>query len=330
MNNIKPAKRRKVPTGSSAVQLMLAAAALVISPACAQQSTAPKYHVACEQPAVSVAASDLGVEHATFDRAGVQRLIAEPTRGQFPSGLCVARVEAFMTAADARRLRLLPLPSQHAIYWNHLLDGLPAVREIVLLREPGIDPRGCDRDEILEAAKSNACELCLIYARVDETDADAEYVGVLWNTRSRTPIATVRAPVVLPMDVAKKMKQAPDCDVQIGESDFRSEQDFRRLTRDLLWDLARQDLESATREESPWKNYIPPMPPMFDRYRYPNFERPAPYNSSGRDKREQSQGNPIDVDSQASDDVEPNSGAPREGSPRKDAQIAAEPNTRED
>ncbi len=309
---------------------MIAAAAILAAPACAQQAVAPKYRVASEAPAVGVAASDFGVDHATFARAGVHRLIAEPTRGQFPSGLCVARVETFMTTSDARRLRLLPLPSQHAIYWNHLLDGLPAVREIVLLREPGIDPRGCDRDEILEAAKANACELCLIYARVDETDADAEYVGVLWNTRSRAPIAIVRAPVVLPIDVAKKMKQAPDCDVQIGESDFRSEQDFRRLTRDLLWDLARQDLESATREESPWKNYIPPMPPMFDRYRYPSFERPAPYNTSGRDKREQSQSNPIDPDADASDEVAPNSGSPRNDSPRKDAQIAADPNTREE
>ncbi|MBK8266922.1 MAG: hypothetical protein IPK83_00890 [Planctomycetes bacterium] len=160
--------------------------------------------------------------------------------------------------------------------------------EAVFLGKPGLDPRGCQRDDILNVALGADCELCLIYARVEETDADAEYAGILWNTRTRTAMATVRTPVILPIQVAAELKEDPNCDRAIAEADFRSEQDFRRMVRDLMWDIASHDVAYAGKDTNPWKNYVPPMPPMYDRYRFPNSKnrchttRPA---SNGGRKR---------------------------------------------
>ncbi|HWL95508.1 MAG TPA: hypothetical protein VNT79_18460 [Phycisphaerae bacterium] len=286
--------RRVHLSTTTAIGLALAAGA------CGGRKTSPKYQIDDETCVVTVSAEDFGVAGGSFSRAGAATPLTEPAAGQFPAGLCIARVEAFLGESGDRRLRPQPLPEQHAIHWNHLLDDLPAVREIVFLRQPGLDPRGCRRDDILDAARANACDLCLIYARVEDSEADAEYVGVLCDTRSKTPIAAVRAPVVLPIEIAEELKQAPDCDVETGESDYRSEQEFRRLVRDLIWDLAKKDVSASELRESPWKDYVPPpLGPIYERHRYPQSDQPLPFNSPGRARRQRTQAAPDDPESKS-------------------------------
>lgn len=272
---------------------------------CSQNETAPKYQVDSGDQVVTVLADDLGVSIDLFSRAGAHSLLVEASRGQFPSGICIVRIEARLSADGHRTLAVLPLPSQHAIYWNHLFDELPSIREVVFLGKPGLDPRGCARSDILRVASARDCGLCLIYAREEESDADAEYVGVIWNTRTQAAVATIRTPVVLPPDVVERLKEDATCDRAITEADFRSEQEFRRFVRDIVWDIARSDVADAARETSPWKDYVPTYPPLFDRYRIPGMERPEPYNSPGLKSKDQTRRTSDDFDSDAQADGEP-------------------------
>lgn len=277
--------------------------------ACSQNETAPKYQVDSGESVVNLTADDLGIDPALFDQTGAQPLWAEPTKGEFPAAICVVQVEAFVDSANSRKLRVVPLPSAHAIYWNHLFDELPVVREVVFLGKPGLDPRGCHRDDILRVANARDCALCLIYARIEETDADAEYVGILWNTATHLPLASVRTPVVLPIEVIEELKEEPDIDRAVAEADFRSEQDFRRMVRDIVWDFAGQDVASADKASNPWKNYVPPLPPMNDRNRFMPLERPVPYNSPGRSKRDHSGNSMNDSNSEEGSDPPASAGS---------------------
>ncbi len=274
-------RRRVTCTSSSLV------ATLLMIAGCSNSNDAPKYQVPSTDRVVSISAADLGVEPVTFSRCGAHTLFSEPTQGEFPSAVCVVRVESFENESDQRRLRIVPLPVHHAVYWNHLFDELPAVREIVFLGKPGLDPRGYGWEDILDVSLAREAGLCMIYARLEDTDADAEYAGILWNTRKRTALATVRVPVVLPADVLESLEEDEDCDSAIAEADFRSEQEFRRLVRDLVWDIARQDVAVNGGELNPWKEYVPPFP-GYDRHRFPGLEQPIPYNSPGRTKKRDS------------------------------------------
>ncbi|MBX3394432.1 MAG: hypothetical protein KF841_03600 [Phycisphaerae bacterium] len=272
---------------------------------CSRNETAPKYQVQSGDQVVPVLADDLGISTELFTRAGAHSLLAEVSQGQLPSGICVVRIEARLGADGHRTLAVLPLPSQHAIYWNQLFDELPAIREVVFLGKPGLDPRGCTRGDILRVALARDCGLCLIYAREEESDADAEYVGVIWNTRTQAAVATIRTPVILPPEVVDRLKEDATCDRAITEADFRSEQEFRRFVRDVVWDIARNDVADAAREISPWKDYVPAYPPLFDRYRVPGLERPEPYNSPGLKPKDQTRRTSDEVDSNAPAGGEP-------------------------
>ena len=179
----------------AAIQLALTATLLLAG--CTNHDT--KYRVAEDDETVPILAIDLGVADETASKMGATLLETKPSIGRFPAGLCVIRVNALLDEkTDQRRLRVFPLPKSHAVYWNHLFDDLPSIREVVFLGKPGLDPRGYGWHELLYAAAQRECGLCIIYARVEATIADAEYVGVLWDTRSLEPLATCRAPAVLP------------------------------------------------------------------------------------------------------------------------------------
>lgn len=254
-------------------------ATLLVS-GCADQERAPKYQVAVKEKIVPVRAEDLGVSEAFFQKIGVHLLNNEPTLGRFPAGLCVARVTAFTTEKGKQgKLRVTKPPVHHAIYWNHLLDELSAIREVVFLGKPGLDPRGYDLREVVEAAANLECSFCLIYAKLENSDADAEYVGVFWDTSKFKPLAVLRTPVVLPAEFQEESLQDENVEMDIGvcEADFRAEQDFRRLVRDVLWDMVARDQTAPTTQPSPWRieedDGLPSFPRDYERYRDSRYDR---------------------------------------------------------
>jgi hypothetical protein len=240
---------------------------------CSQPEPQAKYAVPCEDIAVSVRAEDIGLPADLKLEAGRVMLAADAPSGRFPTGLAVVRINAFTSPkGDERSLRLTEIETHHAIYWSHLLDDLPAIREVVFPPTLGLDPRGYDTGEVLRAAARQNCGLCLIYASVGDTDSDAEYVGGLWDAEKPEPLVAFRAPVMLDPFLTEQLEENSGPTSIVREADFRAEQGFRRLVRDTIWDLAKQDTGAPDLQPSPWRDTdVPLFPRDYEHRRDPRY-----------------------------------------------------------
>lgn len=267
---------RTTKAAARAIGLFMFAASWV---GCSQPTT-EKYHVADETEIACVNATDMGIPKEAFEEAGTRLIDHTPSIGRFPVGLCVVRVAARIPTDEGgpHVLRVSELSPHHAVYWNHLFDALPEIREVAFLNRCGLDPRGAATPAILRLASKIECGLCMIYARLEETDADAEYVGVLWDTERLTALAVVRTPVVLPEDVRERIEEeegeTAEVDRSIWEADFRAEQDFRSEVRDVVWNLVDHDGRAPTTQPNPWRqDDVPLFPRDYRRYRDSRLER---------------------------------------------------------
>lgn len=255
------------------------AASLMMCASCGSPET--KYQVHSQETSVSLSGSDVGVADEVLAPAGSRLLTSERTAGRFPAGICVVEVEVYIPAgSNERLLRLRTVPGHHAVYWSNLLDELPLVREVIFLREAGLDPRGYQWREVLQASVERDCSLCLIYSRLDDSEADAEYAGVLWDSAALQPLAVLRVPVILPVDLSNDASAGEEPeepqDPTIREADFRAQQEFRHSLRDAIWDLARQDSTAPTTQPNPWNDaefFLPMFPRDYKRYRDWRLER---------------------------------------------------------
>lgn len=257
----------------SAMLLAALAALAALATGCSEVQVRDKYTVPSGETAVSIRAEDIGLPADSKREAGSVVLATEAPSGRFPTGLAVIRIDAFTTEQGSERsLRLTEIETHRAIYWNHLLDDLPAIREVVFPRTLGLDPRGYNMEEILQAAAQQNCGLCLIYAKVSDTTSDAEYVGGLWDTEKREPLAAFRAPATLGMCLKLQLEEAEGPMSIVREADFRAQQGFGRLIRDAIWDFAEQDTGSPDLQPSPWRNTdVPLFPRDYEKRRDPRY-----------------------------------------------------------
>jgi hypothetical protein len=220
------------------------------------------YTIADRSTPVAVTANDLGIPATVAGSVGVQKLGGSSANGRFPAAICVARVVAREGGESrGRHLRIADFSAHHKVYWNQLLDEQPAVREVLFLTGAGLDPRGYDRHAILDAARLRGADLCVIYARVPTSEADAAYLGALWDVRDQTPLVGLRSVGVLPAELAVELAAEQDessLDPSVREADFRAEQDFRRMFRDGVWDMVEADQGTKGGEQNPWRGYVPP------------------------------------------------------------------------
>ncbi|HPF38122.1 MAG TPA: hypothetical protein P5081_09190 [Phycisphaerae bacterium] len=220
------------------------------------------YQTADRTTPVDVTPADLGIP--AMSSVGVKVLSGEASPGRFPAAICIARIVARTDAGGgSRHVRVADFSAHHKVFWNQLFDEQAEVREVIFLTTGGLDPRGYDRQAVLDAAKLRGAELCILYARIDSREADAEYIGALWDTRVMKPLLAMRSVGVLPADLAvelaaEKGEDEAPMDPSVREADFRAEQDFRRMARDAVWDIVEKDMGATGDEKNPWKGYVPP------------------------------------------------------------------------
>ncbi len=256
-------KRLQRSQGFGTLLLFLVCLCLGPNVAC-EQPTREHYHVADRTTPVDVTPDDLGIPAGQSKAIGVKVLAHDSAPGRFPAAICVARIVARTNASGGdRHLRVADFSAHHKVYWNQIFDEQPEVREVIFLTTGGLDPRGYDRTAVLEAAKLRGAELCVLYARIDSREADAEYIGALWDTRVMKPVLAMRSVGVLPAELvveltAERDEDEPPQDPSVREADFRAEQDFRRMVRDAVWDMVEKDSAAPAGEQNPWKDYVPP------------------------------------------------------------------------
>ncbi|MFH1418725.1 MAG: hypothetical protein ABII12_10635 [Planctomycetota bacterium] len=229
-----------------------------------------KYQTPLGDDVVTITAADMGLSGIDFPESGERILAAEVSQGRFPTGLAVTRVVAAMNEKDVERhLHVQPMPGHDAVYWGHMMEDLPSIREVCALRTYGHDPRGTDFHHLLKSSLDSQCDLLVVYAQVDDTDADAEFVASLYEARTVKPLAAFRVPVILPDEDRVKFEDDDEIDFVglTAEAAFRAESDLRRLVRDTLWDLAERDAQGATTQPSPWRNELPLYPRDYNAHR---------------------------------------------------------------
>ncbi len=222
-----------------------------------------------ELGAVAVEPNDIGLTPEEVAGSGRHILDATPSSGRFPTGLSVVQVVATVDGPEVTRtVRPAQMAGDRQAYWLGLADDLPGMREVRLQRQRGLDPRGTGHREILDEALNSRCNLCLIYARVLDTNADAEYFGVLYDARSGTALAAFRSTA----NLQKQQRKACDRhehEFDDGEciSSYLAEARLRQMVRDTLWDLAKRDQREPTTQPSPWQTDLPLAPRPSDFWR---------------------------------------------------------------
>jgi hypothetical protein len=202
-------------------------------------------------------AGDLGLSQEAFD-AGDQILPHEaPSSGRFPAGLAVVRVRANLDdSADAKGLHVAEIPQDQAAYWNQVMDTLPAVREVRLLREYGFDPRGAGSADFLAEAVKSDCSLCVVYGCVKapvEGGAIGEIMGVLWDAGAMQPLIVIREPATVVLtddDEADRDEQRRAVAAAYRDAECR----LRERIRDVIWDLSAMDHPVAATQPNPWRH----------------------------------------------------------------------------
>ena len=221
-----------------------------------------------EEQVASIEANDLGVAPSAIMEVGRKNLDTQPTKGRFPTGLSVVRVDAATRGDEPEHfLRISQVEEYLNAYLFQAMQDLAMLREVIMLTTYGLDPRGADWRSVLESSVRNDCGLCLMYAEIYETSADAELVGVLWDARNEMALATYRAPVMVPLDTRLRYEKKKKYVGLKPEAEKLAMTELQRLVRETIWDVAARDSASATTQPDPWQIDQPLYPREFYRYR---------------------------------------------------------------
>lgn len=247
--------------------LLLAGLLISATWGCGEKSTPV---VSSDMDPAPITSDDLGVPAGSLNVPGEHPLDTSMTKGRFPAGLSVARVIASRDVSGGDR-GLCPdeIPIDRAAHWNQVMDTLPPVREVTLLHQLGIDPRGANREDfLLESTRIN-CNLCLLFGRSEDSQGDAELIGVLWDARASRPLSAFRVPIVPdPALLAKCKEDDAEGIVRImREADASAEQELRAMVRDNIWDMVKRDQIDTTTRPSPWRGEDTQLPRDRDPFR---------------------------------------------------------------
>lgn len=210
-------------------------------------------------------ASDLGVEPLMLSETGERPAAKVASRGRFPAGLSIVRVAAVEDSFEGmRRVRPIDIPVDQAAHWNQLMDTLPAIREMSILRQYGFDPRGTVYQAFLDESRRIDCRLCLMFGWMAPEGATDDFhhdlTAVLWDAATSEPLATYRLPVIVDEELADACEDFDHRGEAMCAAQKRTAQQLRTLVRETLWDLVRLDEPAQTTQPSPWKdsNHLEP------------------------------------------------------------------------
>lgn len=203
---------------------------------------------------VSLAPEDLGLTGDQFGTNGGKHVDSSPSKGRFPAGLAVAKVVSKAAGAPSKNLRISETPPDQIAYWNGLLDSLPPVREVAILKSQGLDPRGATWDEILREAVRIDCNLCVVYGRWERDAGEADLIGILCDARRSTTLCVFRVPLVLDAARYEEEEDRGRHEGVLTPAEYDAEAELRGLVRDAVWDLAKRDEPTATTQPSPWQD----------------------------------------------------------------------------
>lgn len=215
---------------------------------------------------------DLGVDAGLFSADAPIRIVNGNLPALLPTAaVAVARVHCDGGASN-RALQIVPIAPERAVFWNQLVSELSSVRETVVMRTLGMDPRGVSCKEILQAARGQECNYCLIFQIDDFLPATAAVRAVLWNAEEGTALVTFNTRIQLSDSILAACSDDEDMAFRReADASYQAEAELRLLVHDTLWDMAARSTptEGPTSRPNPWKTDQPILPR--DDYRYRRY-----------------------------------------------------------
>lgn len=242
---------------------------------CSSHDKQPSIEQHIAAPATTPTSSefcDLGVDANLFKNDTPTRVLAGDQPALLPAAaIAVARVHCD-GGATGRSLQIETIAPERAAFWNQLVGDLAGVREMVVLRTLGMDPRGVTHKEILQAARGQECNYCLIFQIDDFVHTTAQVRAVLWNVDDGAALVTFNSHVTLPDSVVALCSEDEDMAFhREADASYQVEAELRKLVRDTLWDMAAKTTpaDGPTSRPNPWKTDQPILPR--DDYRYRRY-----------------------------------------------------------
>ena len=196
-----------------------------------------------------IARTSLNVSANSF-----QLLNADQTMGRFPGAIAVARLKISdeKNRTDGSGVSLKPLNGPEAAYWNHLYDKLPSVRAWFELRDFDV-PRGqLTAEHLVQAAERLHATLCLLYGQ-NEIDGETKLVGVLYDTRTGKPIATLHAECAGVNDwMTTRPEGRHEDDYRHQDNTYLASRKFERFAYDCVVQLVGADNPERVEKPHGW------------------------------------------------------------------------------
>lgn len=221
-------------------------------------------------PVASGDMCDLGVDGSLFTRETPIRVVGGTLPAlQSIAAIGVARVHCDGGASE-RALQIESIAPERGALWNQVLSNLSGVREVVPIQTLGLDPRGVGPKEILQAAREQECNYCLIFQIDDFMPSTAAIRAVLWSVDDGAALVAFNSSAQLSQAV---IEQVSDDDKYAhrreADASYQVEAELRRMVHDTIWDMAARTApdQGPTSRPNPWKTDQPILPRDDHRYR---------------------------------------------------------------
>lgn len=186
---------------------------------------------------------------------GFVLLAAAPTEGRFGCALAVAKMTPEPGSPNvpaAGDLLLAALRSNEEAYWAESLRGVGAIQRFVFLRPRSTRPDGHDTATLCDASARLGATLLLVYTPRQLGPNSAHVLGVLYNTETHEPLATVRASSRLLDDEGEEVSPGRKRgDRREEDAFYRVQREFEDHTLACLRELIHLDAPQAP-EQHKW------------------------------------------------------------------------------
>lgn len=239
---------------------LVAALGMLLIAGCSDHKVPPAY----SGQTLTTAEVASGVSSAPLD--GFQIIESQASQGRFPGAIAVVPLQwqdTFRVPEDARKAgwRIGQLREQEGGHWISLFNTMPQVREVQVLDQHAVAWPEAQVSEMVSSAGRLGNTLCLVYGP-SEADPDfAAFSGVLFDTHSGQPVATLGASAG-PTDMEPQPPGRPHNDRRHEDVNEIAARKFEWQFRRCVDALIRRD-QPATPRMNPYEGYQPTPVPVY-------------------------------------------------------------------
>lgn len=187
-------------------------------------------------------------------------LLSANTTGLFPAAMAVTRMAVDLSCEDQRREPvLLTDPRNEFLQWNSALDDKMAVSEVFPIFERDLGGNPAKPDQIVSAFRALNARLGLIYAVNELSPTETETMGVLYDVRSASPIATLHARAAS-LCTPQGCRKSNQFDLWKTDSRALARNKFEQSLRTCIRRLIAQDRPAELESSEGWRGVMPARP----------------------------------------------------------------------